>query len=550
MADEQLTMTFDPNTIEHLGVRLYTTLPPVLAELIANAYDADADWVKITLLDKDDSKKIIVEDNGDGMSFDDVDNKFLHIGRNRRDEDEDKPTAKGRKVIGKKGLGKLSFFGIAHEIAIVTKKGGKENAFEMSWEGIQKAEKDYNPPIIKKDEDCSKDEKGTTITLTEIQRVSAFSSDQLASSLSKMFIIDADFKIIVRHNDEEPITIDNESKFAEIDKEVEWKIPDDSEYESDYEKKDEVTGYLLASKKPISPRTNMRGIVLFSRKKLVNLPEYFSDSTSSHFFSYLTGWLEVDFIDDLDEDVIATNRQSLNWNHPEIEKLRTYLQGLLGWLQSDWRKKRAQIREDELEKKTGMKIGEWRETIPENINRDLDPIISALIKDSELSQEQTVGSLKGLQNIIKPYPYFHWRNLHSTLQAVVFDYYKSEDYYTAVFEGAKKYINEVKAKSGEAITDRALLENVFSLKNPKLSVTDSFQKPDGNSFEEDTTKNITEGHRMLALALWQAFRSPIAHEEVSDLRDSGLFTEQDCLDALSLLSHLFSRLDRSVSPTP
>jgi len=543
-------MTFDPNTIEHLGVRLYTTLPPVLAELIANAYDADADWVKITLLDKDDSKKIIVEDNGDGMSFDDVDNKFLHIGRNRRDEDEDKPTAKGRKVIGKKGLGKLSFFGIAHEIAIVTKKGGKENAFEMSWEGIQKAEKDYNPPIIKKDEDCSKDEKGTTITLTEIQRVSAFSSDQLASSLSKMFIIDADFKIIVRHNDEEPITIDNESKFAEIDKEVEWKIPDDSEYESDYEKKDEVTGYLLASKKPISPRTNMRGIVLFSRKKLVNLPEYFSDSTSSHFFSYLTGWLEVDFIDDLDEDVIATNRQSLNWNHPEIEKLRTYLQGLLGWLQSDWRKKRAQIREDELEKKTGMKIGEWRETIPENINRDLDPIISALIKDSELSQEQTVGSLKGLQNIIKPYPYFHWRNLHSTLQAVVFDYYKSEDYYTAVFEGAKKYINEVKAKSGEAITDRALLENVFSLKNPKLSVTDSFQKPDGNSFEEDTTKNITEGHRMLALALWQAFRSPIAHEEVSDLRDSGLFTEQDCLDALSLLSHLFSRLDRSVSPTP
>ena len=267
----------------------------------------------------------------------------------------------------------------------------------------------------------------------------------------------------------------------------------------------------------------MRGIVLFSRKKLVNLPEYFSESTSSHFFSYLTGW-----------------------DHPEIQELRLYLQGLLGWLQTDWRRKRAKKRGDELEKKTGMKIGEWRDTIPENINKDLDPIVSALLKDSEMTEEQTIGSLKGLQNIIRPYPYFHWRNLHPALQKIVFNYYKTEDYYTAVSEGAKKYKNELKKKSGEKITDRALIENVFCLKKPKLSVTDKYHKPDGNSFEATTIKNITEGHRMLAIAMWQAFRDPIAHEEVRDLRDSGLFTEKDCLDALSLLSHLFGRLDNSV----
>ncbi len=545
MEHDQLTMTFDPNTIEHLGVRLYTTLPPVLSELIANAHDADADWVKIKLVDRNGKKEIIVDDNGIGMSFEDIDEKFLHIGRNRRADDEDKPTEKGRKVIGKKGLGKLSFFGIAHDIEIATKKDGKENVFRMTWEGIQKAERDYHPEIVKKDQSCHADHHGTVITLKDIQRVSDFSPEQLASSLSKMFIIDADFVISIQHNEDSPLTIDNESKFAEIDKEVEWTIPDDSQFESDYEKKREVKGYLLATKKPISPRTNMRGIVLFSRKKLVNLPEYFSDSTSSHFFSYLTGWLEVDFIDDLKEDVIATNRQSLNWDHPEIQKLRGYLQGLLGWLQTDWRKKRAKKREEELEEKTGMKIGEWRKTIPENINKDLDPIVSALLKDSEMTEEQTVGSLKGLQNIIKPYPYFHWRNLHSTLQAVVFDYYKSENYYTAVFEGSKKYINELKKKSGEKITDRDLIENVFSLKNPKLSVTDKFHKPNGNSFETKTITNITEGHRMLAVAMWQAFRSPIAHEEVCDLRVSGLFTEKDCLDALSLLSHLFNRLDNS-----
>lgn len=37
-----LELKFDPKTIEHLGVKMYATLPPALAELISNAYDADS----------------------------------------------------------------------------------------------------------------------------------------------------------------------------------------------------------------------------------------------------------------------------------------------------------------------------------------------------------------------------------------------------------------------------------------------------------------------------------------------------------------------------
>jgi len=541
----ELLMTFDPNTIEHLGIRMYSTLPPVLTELIANAYDADAGLVQLNLNDKGEEKEIVVEDDGMGMSFDEINNKFLRIGRPRRIEDKTEITPKGRKIIGKKGIGKLSFFGITQEIEVTTKKDGKENIFLMNWEDIKKERGKYRPKIIKKDGSCELSDHGTKITLKKIQRETDFSAGNLVISISKMFIVDPSFEIKIQHNSEEPITVENERKYADLKKEVEWKIPKDSEYRSDYEKATEISGELIATEKPISPKTNMRGITLFSRKKLVNLPEYFSDSTSSHFFSYLTGWLEVDFIDDLKEDVIATNRQSLNWGKPETQKLRIYLQNLIRWLEQDWRKKRAEIRNKKLERKTGMKISEWRKHIPANINKDLDPIVSALLKDSEMAEEQTINSLKGLQNIIKPYPYFHWRNLHLVLQNVVFDYYKNEDFYTAVFEGAKKYINELKRKSGESITDRDLIENVFSLKDPKLSVTDKYKKPDGNSFEADTIKNINEGHRMLAIAMWRAFRSPIAHEEVCDLRDSDLFTENDCLNALSLLSHLYRRLENS-----
>src|SRR5690606_31840537 len=111
-------------------------------------------------------------------------------------------------------------------------------------------------------------------------------------------------------------------------------------------------------------------------------------------------------------------------------------------------------------------------------------------------------------------------------------------------EAVKGYINAVKTKSGlRTMTDRPLLEKAFALTAPLLSVTKKFKKPDGTDFEQQTITNITEGHRELVLGAWQACRAPIAHEEVRDLRESGLFTEKDCLDALGLVSHLFYRLD-------
>ena len=135
--------------------------------------------------------------------------------------------------------------------------------------------------------------------------------------------------------------------------------------------------------------------------------------------------------------------------------------------------------------------------------------------------------------------------MHPTVQETSKGYYVSKDYYTALFESAKKYVNAVKDKASSEYIERNLLENVFAIKKPVLSVTDKFKKPDGTDFTNDTITGINEGHKMLAIALWTAFRCPIAHEEVRDLRDSGLFTEKDYLDALSMLSHLFHRLDES-----
>lgn len=311
-----------------------------------------------------------------------------------------------------------------------------------------------------------------------------------------------------------------------------------------------IRGTIFSATKPISPNMNIRGITLFSRKKLVNNPEFFSQSTSSHFYSYVSGWLEVDFIDELSDDVIDTSRQSLNWEHGEMKTLRELLKALMSHIEKDWRNKRKLKQQKAILTNTGIDINSWLSKIPASIKRDLKPLIEALSKNSELPEKETI-SIQGAQhlhNLIPDYPYLHWRHLHHKLQKHIYSYYVSEDYYSAVFEGCKLYIDEVKTKSGISFPESNLLEKVFSRNNPILHIASNYKKSNGQSFDKSTITNIEEGNRLLAIAMWKAFRSPIAHEQAHELESSGLFSETDCLDALSTLSFLFRRLDDAHKP--
>ena len=108
--DERWQLRFDPRTIEHLGIKMYSRLPFALAELVANAYDAGAENVFIDLCDSiADEKRIPISDDGDGMSFYEVQEKFLVIGRKRRDSDTGRDNSKGRRITGKKALGNSHF---------------------------------------------------------------------------------------------------------------------------------------------------------------------------------------------------------------------------------------------------------------------------------------------------------------------------------------------------------------------------------------------------------------------------------------------------------
>ena len=82
MTDSRYVMRISLNVLNHMGLYLYSNIPAVLAEAIANAWDADATEVHVDL--DTEAKRISVRDNGVGMDLEDINDKFLYVGYRKR----------------------------------------------------------------------------------------------------------------------------------------------------------------------------------------------------------------------------------------------------------------------------------------------------------------------------------------------------------------------------------------------------------------------------------------------------------------------------------
>ena len=184
---DEYAMDIEPDIVDKLGIKLYDKVSDSMAELVANAYDADAEKVTVKLpLGKYlatrkedgtiDEKGYVLEvnDNGHGMTPQEANSFFLRVGRDRRHEHGQTSREKGRPVMGRKGIGKLAPFGICNKIEIIS-AGGPPDAneygvshFEMSYEDIKSTspDKKYKPKRGKHD-GKTYDESGTIIRLKE-----------------------------------------------------------------------------------------------------------------------------------------------------------------------------------------------------------------------------------------------------------------------------------------------------------------------------------------------------------------------------------------------
>lgn len=186
-------MNIGLNVLEHLGIGLYSNIPAVLSEAVANSWDADATRVSITT----SPHEIVIEDDGVGMSVADANKKYLYVGYDRRKKEGGMSPSGRRTVMGRKGIGKLSLFSISDTITVQSAKGGNAHGFRMSVKGIREAAaagKDYHPDGLTPPQGL---DRGTKIVLTDLKH-SPRKVASLRKKIARRFAILGDeFKVIV-----------------------------------------------------------------------------------------------------------------------------------------------------------------------------------------------------------------------------------------------------------------------------------------------------------------------------------------------------------------
>lgn len=349
-------MTLDLNVLNHLGINLYSNVPAVIAEVVANSWDADAlnVWIEI---DKAGGR-IVITDDGFGMTLKDINDKYLTVGYQKRANAADRETpVQKRHVMGRKGIGKLSLFSIADVIEVQSIKDGQRNGFRMSSEGIQLAIKrengvaDYHPDPVDPSEIGIA--AGTRIILTRIKKDLAQTSAGLRKRLSRRFgIIGDEFHFSIKV-DGEPVTIDDRDYFHKL--QYLWRYGDDSEKYMKWSKNLEkdnlrdgkiagadfkVTGWIGTSKESgqlKDKEDNLNRIMIMVRGKLAqeDILEEFAEG--GVYASYVIGEINADFLDmDGKDDIATTSRQKIIEDDPRYQALRTFIQTELKNIQNLW----------------------------------------------------------------------------------------------------------------------------------------------------------------------------------------------------------------------
>lgn len=392
-------MTVDLNVLDHLGINLYSNIAAVLTEAVANAWDADAETVDIKIDPEGNWIEII--DDGIGMSVDDMNGKYLRVGYRRRDEDVEhgKTTAKGRPVMGRKGLGKLSLFSIANVIEVESAKDGTAHGLRMTVDGIhesvQKREPFYSPESLPTDRLTVT--KGTRIVLRDIKRQRlGRGALALRKRLARRFSVIGEahgFKIELN---DQPITPSDRGDLPTV--QFLWQFGDDAldltsatqllEQESLPNRFDawnagwNVSGWIGTARFPkqldSEDAGNLNGIVVFARGRLFheNILDKLNDGRL--YTKYLTGQIEADFLDADDAPDIATSdRQRVQEDDPRYGQLIAFLKSRLTQVErrwTEWRKKH----EVEKAKETSPALAEWLETLPEGYKKSAEALIAKL----------------------------------------------------------------------------------------------------------------------------------------------------------------------------
>ena len=141
--NDSLRWRFDVNAFRLLGRELITDRITAVYELVKNCYDANATEVTIDFVNVNSdlpTKQIIISDNGQGMTFDDIKNKWMVVGTNNKRLALYSPVPFKRRYVGEKGIGRFAVDKLGSKLLIKTKTRGttQELFVRIDWDEYQK----------------------------------------------------------------------------------------------------------------------------------------------------------------------------------------------------------------------------------------------------------------------------------------------------------------------------------------------------------------------------------------------------------------------------
>lgn len=366
----QLYLRFHGRILDALGIQMYQSPTAAIAELIANAWDADADRVEVTLpANLNEGAVIVVADHdGRGMTFEECQEKYLQVGRNRR-VTEGPASAKGRPVLGRKGIGKFAGFGIAEivEVDTVSAVNGERTHFSLDIRDLRSegfiGTAPRPVPLIAYEgpDEARRAHPRTIVTLRNLKMVNRRDPVVFARQMAKRFQLAAGASTFV-------ITVNGNSMPNDVEPfDVEFEFPRDYRpgempdglavvggwARETIEGGGDVEWRVRFGKQPIGEE-EFRGVAVFCGIKVAQTPFFFQLSGGlggQHGQAYMAGTVKADYLDALDRDIITTERQRVNWEDPYAAPLLAWGQKRVGSLLRLWQTRRGENRNDELDRR-------------------------------------------------------------------------------------------------------------------------------------------------------------------------------------------------------
>lgn len=352
--EDKLVLVFSHNIIEHLGLKLYQNKPTnVLAELVSNSWDADAEavWIHLRTNSVGEPSSIIVADDGSGMDEGTLRTRYLVVGMPKRSDDPKTVSDRlGRSFMGRKGIGKLAPFGVARSVDLVTVSEGRATWLRFDYDAmrgdakipnqlaryeplvlarnISLAEIDLNP--LGSDKECfqqfaSNIEKtrnsGTFVRASALTLKKKITPEALMQSLGRRFTVTlARPDFVVHVNDQ---IVEESHAFPEW----ELRLPSSGFETAVFKtsKGDRTVKFWVGFVASAAWSQEEAGVGIYAHGKIAqDRPYFFKVKGNEIFMRYMYGVVEADWVDELSHDAISTDRTSIDWDDEDFSEFHAW----------------------------------------------------------------------------------------------------------------------------------------------------------------------------------------------------------------------------------